>query len=128
MLKQRTTHRSALTVTISPPGNAAQARLQNQATTEAQFYTLTIMLKIVSLVFGSFSVLLIIIQSLSTAPAQSSVSYSKPLVLGIELTANHATVALAGEEMFEDLGRVEASAGYVELVRKLSTWRTYGTR
>jgi len=86
------------------------------------------MLKIVSLVFGSVSVLLIIIQTLSTAPAQSSVSYSKPLVLGIELSANHATAALVGEEMFEDLGRVEASAEYVQLIRKLSTWRTYGTR
>lgn len=49
-------------------------------------------------------------------------------VIGVALTANHASVTRRCNGTFADLGRVEASKEYTEMIQRLTDWGTQHPR
>lgn len=46
-------------------------------------------------------------------------------IIGLALTANHVTVSSrAPDGSFKDLGRIEGSEEYVDLIRRFTSWDT----
>ena len=79
------------------------------------------MFKILSIIAGVVAIRLAITYAQAIALEMQEKPTSKSPVVGISLTANHATAAIRWPDgTFENLGRVDASKAYVKMMQRLS--------
>ena len=79
------------------------------------------MFKVLSVIAGIVAIRLAISYAQAVAVELREKPTSMSPVVGISLTANHATAVVRWPDgTFENLGRVEASKAYVKMMRRLS--------